>query len=40
MKAKATQLAGLFNDDSNNAFNELCLWLEREARTNLLTLDE
>ena len=29
-----------FNDDSNNAFNKLCLWLESEAGTDLLTLDE
>ena len=27
-----------FNDDSNNAFNKLCLWLESEAGTRLLTL--
>ena len=29
-----------FSVDSKNAFNKLCLWLESEASTNLLTLDE
>ena len=29
-----------FNDDSNNAFNKLCLWLESEAGTDLLTFDK
>ena len=29
-----------FNVDSNNAFSKLCLWLESEASTDLLTLDE
>ena len=29
-----------FNVDSNSAFNKLCLWLESEASTDLLTLDE
>ena len=27
-----------FNDDSNNAFNKLCLWLESEAGTKLSPL--
>ena len=27
------------NADSNNAFNKLCLWLESEVGTDLLTLD-
>ena len=30
----------LFNDKSNNTFNKLCLWLESEAGTDLLTVDE
>ena len=29
-----------FSVNSNNAFNKLCLWLEKLASTNLLTLDE
>ena len=29
-----------FNVDSNTAFNKLCLWLESEAGTDLLTLDK
>ena len=27
-----------FNADSSNVFNKLCLWLESEAGTDLLTL--
>ena len=30
----------LFNDKSNNTFNKLCLWLESEAGTDLLTFDK
>ena len=29
-----------FNDDSNNAFNKIWLWLESETGTDLVTLDE
>ena len=39
-EGKSNQVDRPFNDDSNNAFNKLCLWLETEAGTDLLILDK
>ena len=39
-EGKSNAVGRPFNADSNNAFNKLCLWLQSEAVTDQLRLDE